>query len=252
MRIIFIAIVVLAIFAQAESYRRFGKKFKLSKKYSLKKISARHKLGRTIHLGGNKATTGTSQQVGTSGNGRCFKHFAPDKTLKILMGSSHFTIPCQECNSATLVNVNGIQTNLAYSKLHMVCGGSNTNELCAAWTASGCTFTNNVIACPAQCDCTDTFDTPQTYEHNDASNRAVRYTASCSASHGYRYSVERKHNNAWIPVSTNYLPYTTTVGGSTTPSGSVGSTNTNGGGTSGTNSVGFNRRRRLLQSQQDS
>jgi hypothetical protein len=247
-KIIFVAIAVLAIFAQAESYSsRFG--FKRSKKHFLKKYKHRHRLGRRIRLGGNTATTGTSNQVGTAGNGRCFKHFAPDKTMQINMGSNHFTVPCQECSSATLVNVNSIQSNYAYSKLHMVCGGSNTNRLCDAWTASGCTFTNNVIACPAQCDCIDSLNTPQTYTHNDASNRGVRYTASCSASHGYRYSIERKHNGAWVPVSTNYLPYTTSVVGASSPGLAGGN---NGGGSNNGGGVNVDRRRRLLQSQQSS
>merc|ERR1711871_343861 len=267
MKIIFVVVVVLAIFAQAESQKKFGKKLGGRNKFLPRRIRLPRRLQRPHRLrrphriparahnhGGNKATStasGKQHSLTTTGGGRCFKKFAPGKTLHFGAGSNHFTVPCQDCAAGNIVHVNSIQSQPGHANLEIQCHANSDSKLCQAWAASGCTFNGNNIACPSQCSCLSELANGELqHTHHDSSNRQVHYTLKCSENQGYTYTIQRKPSGGenWFDVVSSFTntPATGTSGNSNGVGWSSGNTNTGGG------TVGLNRRRRLLQSQQDS
>jgi len=120
------------------------------------------------------------------------------------------------------------------------------------WQSSECEVISGAISCPSTCNCAF----PQkSYTHTDSQGRVIEYEVTCHANTGYQYSIFRSNsqNNAnHIPVQSNFLPNVAVVD---VPSGGENSIVGPGNGGSGNggsgNSLNIGRRRRLLQSMND-
>jgi hypothetical protein len=188
-----------------------------------------------------KPSAGSSSSASGTNNGACFKHFAPGKGLQVFAGTEHFRVAsCQDCSAADMLPVNLFQQGSSDSKIHNICmdQGTSNFKICNMWQSSECEVISGAISCPSTCKCA--FE-QKIYTHTDSQGRVIDYEVKCDAKTGYQYSIFRSdsQNNAkHIRVESNFLPNVAVVD---VPS--VGKDK---------NNIGGRRRRRLLQSTNDS
>ena len=282
MKNIFFVIVVLAVLAQALHTQAYGILNKLNKlkaiKKSYKKLrpSARGTVAKRLtnrpkvqlpKIFTKKPSVGSN--IGIS-PGQCFKHFGNGAVITVGLGTqsgpNQFIIgsSCPTCNDGDMVPVNSFDQGTISSTLTAACdnwgsaSSGSAYKICEALDASGCTRDPNtgVLSCQGQTQCECKFNNIQ-YSHVDVNGNKVTYKISCSLTTGYQYNAFIKPSGA--DSTTVGVPVTVTITNDAqvvnAPGSGIGGNSGNGvsgnnfGG--GGNPLSGRRRRRLLQSMND-